>query len=148
MPVHANIPSYLSHAEELQHSIRNTSLERPSSAQRARARWAMLLPPSIQVCPVEIPGRGRREGEPAPSDAAALARLLARSLPLQARVIPRTHHPDLSVQTARRQIPDCVGPVEAAGRRGTACQGAAAFLGWAFETEKARLRTAQHHALS
>ncbi len=76
----------------------------------------MLLPPSIQVCPVEIPGRGRREGEPAPSDAAALAR--------------------------------CVGPVEAAGRRGTACQGAAAFLGWAFETEKARLRTAQHHALS
>ena len=43
----------------------------------------MLLPPSIQVCPVEIPGRGRREGEPAPSDAAELARVLARSLPLQ-----------------------------------------------------------------
>ena len=46
----------------------------------------MLLPPSIQVCPVEIPGRGRREDEPAPSDAAELARVLARSLPLQ--VIP------------------------------------------------------------
>lgn len=43
----------------------------------------MLLPPSVQVCPVEIPGRGRREGEPAPSDAAELAHVLARLLPLQ-----------------------------------------------------------------
>ncbi len=42
----------------------------------------MLLPPSIQVCPVEIPRRGRRAGEPVLSDAAELARVLAHSLPL------------------------------------------------------------------
>ncbi len=41
-----------------------------------------MLPASIQVCPVEIPGRGRREGEPAISDLKQLARLLAHSLPL------------------------------------------------------------------
>eukprot|EP00887_Chlorella_sp_A99_P003340 scaffold26.g3340.t1 len=45
-------------------------------------RWATLLPASIQVCPVELPGRGRREGEPAVEDIRRLARLLARSLPL------------------------------------------------------------------
>lgn len=41
-----------------------------------------MLPASVQVCPVEIPGRGRREGEPAISDLKQLARLLAHSLPL------------------------------------------------------------------
>ena len=41
-----------------------------------------MLPASIQVCPVEIPGRGRREGEPSISSVSQLARLLARSLPL------------------------------------------------------------------
>lgn len=41
-----------------------------------------MLPASVQVCPVEIPGRGRREGEPAINDVRELARLLARSLPL------------------------------------------------------------------
>ncbi len=58
---------------------------RSSMMGPARGRWATLLPACIQVCPVEIPGRGRREGEPALTDAAELARLLARSLPLQAR---------------------------------------------------------------
>ena len=42
------------------------------------------MPACIQVCPVEIPGRGRREGEPALTDAAELARVLAHALPLQA----------------------------------------------------------------
>ena len=46
-------------------------------------RWAMMLPPSILVCPVEIPGRGRREGEPALSEVTALAEVLAHALPLQ-----------------------------------------------------------------
>lgn len=41
-----------------------------------------MLPASVQVCPVELPGRGRREGEPAVNDVRELARLLARSLPL------------------------------------------------------------------
>ena len=41
-----------------------------------------MLPASIQVCPVEIPGRGRREGEAAPESVSALAALLAKSLPL------------------------------------------------------------------
>ncbi len=42
-----------------------------------------MMPASIQVCPVEIPGRGRAEGQPAIPDCAQLAAALARSLPLQ-----------------------------------------------------------------
>ena len=42
-----------------------------------------MLPASIQVCPVEIPGRGRREGEESVNSVAALAEILALSLPLQ-----------------------------------------------------------------
>ena len=45
-------------------------------------RWSMMLPASIQVCPVELPGRGRREGEEGISDVRSLARALARHLPL------------------------------------------------------------------
>lgn len=41
-----------------------------------------MLPASVQVCPVEIPGRGRREGERSINNVQELARLLARSLPL------------------------------------------------------------------
>ena len=44
-----------------------------------------MLPASVQVCPVEIPGRGRRGGDPSISEVAELAALLARSLPLQVR---------------------------------------------------------------
>ena len=44
----------------------------------------MMLPASIQVCPVEIPGRGRRANEAAINDVHRLADLLATSLPLQA----------------------------------------------------------------
>ena len=42
-----------------------------------------MLPPSIQVCPVELPGRGRRSEEPAISDVVTLADQLAAALPLQ-----------------------------------------------------------------
>ena len=42
-----------------------------------------MLPPSIQVCPVELPGRGRRGGEPFHRDMTALAMQLAAGLPLQ-----------------------------------------------------------------
>lgn len=42
-----------------------------------------MLPASIQVCPVEIPGRGRRVNEAAVNDVHQLADLLASSLPLQ-----------------------------------------------------------------
>ena len=41
-----------------------------------------MLPASVQVCPVEIPGRGRRVGEPAIDSVPELARLLANCLPL------------------------------------------------------------------
>ena len=41
-----------------------------------------MLPASIQVCPVELPGRGRRGGETAIDDVRELANVLARSLPL------------------------------------------------------------------
>jgi surfactin synthase thioesterase subunit len=44
-----------------------------------------MLPACIQVCPVEIPGRGRRAGEPAIEDLRNLASLLAESLPLRDR---------------------------------------------------------------
>lgn len=49
-------------------------------------RWAMMLPPSIQVCPIEVPGRGCREAEPSINQISELATALAHSLPLQ--VIP------------------------------------------------------------
>lgn len=48
-------------------------------------RWAQMLPACIQVCPVELPGRGRRRGEEGISDVAALADVLAESLPMQVR---------------------------------------------------------------
>lgn len=56
-----------------------------------------MLPASIQVCPVEIPGRGRREGEPAPESVASLAMLLAKSLPLN--VSPQRRPPCLNFST-------------------------------------------------
>lgn len=49
----------------------------------ADCRWAMMMPPSIQVCPVEIPGRGRRDRDAPLTDVANLAKALARALPLQ-----------------------------------------------------------------
>ena len=51
-------------------------------------RWAMMLPASIQVCPVEIPGRGRREGEHGINSIGDLANTLALVLPLQVRDSP------------------------------------------------------------
>lgn len=47
------------------------------------ARWSMMLPASVQVCPIEIPGRGRREGETALTTVDELAKVLAHSLPLK-----------------------------------------------------------------
>ena len=44
-----------------------------------------MLPASIQVCPVELPGRGRRQGDAPINDVARLADVLVESLPLQAR---------------------------------------------------------------
>lgn len=41
-----------------------------------------MLPPSIQVCPVEIPGRGRLQGKAPIHDVCDLASMLAQSLPL------------------------------------------------------------------
>ena len=43
----------------------------------------MMLPASIQICPVEIPGRGRRLDEPSVNDVHQLADLLIAELPLQ-----------------------------------------------------------------
>jgi len=45
----------------------------------------MMLPASIQVCPIELPGRGRRRGETGIATVAALADALADGLPLQVR---------------------------------------------------------------
>ena len=42
-----------------------------------------MLPASIQVCPIELPGRGRRRGEAGIADVAALADALAEAMPLQ-----------------------------------------------------------------
>lgn len=41
-----------------------------------------MLPPSIQVCPVEIPGRGRQQAKAALTDVCQLAETLAHALPL------------------------------------------------------------------
>ncbi|WPP02037.1 alpha/beta fold hydrolase [Pseudomonas sp. HR96] len=51
------------------------------------ARWQRELPMALQVCPVELPGRGSRYAEPLASDLMALARQLAREL------LPRTGRP-------------------------------------------------------
>lgn len=55
-------------------------------------RWAMMLPASIQVCPIEIPGRGRREGEHGITSIEKLADTLALSLPFQVGANPRSIH--------------------------------------------------------
>ena len=49
----------------------------------ALRRWAVMLPASIQVCPIELPGRGRRRDEAAITSVGALAEALAQSLPYQ-----------------------------------------------------------------
>ncbi len=71
------------------------SVEMAGSAQQLRMsfllmsvgllcpRWAMMLPASIQVCPIELPGRGRRRDETGIAGVAILADALAESLPLQ-----------------------------------------------------------------
>lgn len=43
-------------------------------------RWDELLPEEIEICPVELPGRGTRLGEPAISDMGSLVRLMAEGL--------------------------------------------------------------------
>lgn len=42
-----------------------------------------MLPASIQVCPIELPGRGRRRDEVGIPDVATLADALSEGLPLQ-----------------------------------------------------------------
>ena len=51
-----------------------------------------MLPACIQVCPVEIPGRGRRSLEPAISDVHQLADALAAHLPLQVIMTKGTYY--------------------------------------------------------
>ena len=41
------------------------------------ARWRRVLPDWLQVCPLELPGRGRRMDEPLQRDIKALAAQLA-----------------------------------------------------------------------
>jgi len=48
-------------------------------------KWGQLLPPCVQVCPVELPGRGRRREEPPAEDARALAADLLGRLPIGSR---------------------------------------------------------------
>ena len=50
-------------------------------------RWANLLPAGIQVCPVEIPGRGRLSAQEPLPDIATLAEQLALGLPLQVSIL-------------------------------------------------------------
>jgi medium-chain acyl-[acyl-carrier-protein] hydrolase len=42
--------------------------------------WQSQLPPSIEICPVELPGRGARLGEPAETSIARLVRSTAAAL--------------------------------------------------------------------
>ena len=45
------------------------------------AHWGMLIPSCIQICPVEIPGRGRRSSESSVASISQLVDLLVNSLP-------------------------------------------------------------------
>ena len=47
------------------------------------SRWAVMMPASIQICPIEIPGRGRLKDKEPITTVEGLARILARSLPLK-----------------------------------------------------------------
>ncbi|MFO1431955.1 MAG: alpha/beta fold hydrolase [Candidatus Competibacteraceae bacterium] len=42
--------------------------------------WRRLLPPTIEVCPVQLPGRGSRIGEPAFTDLSPLIEVLGKAL--------------------------------------------------------------------
>jgi surfactin synthase thioesterase subunit len=44
-----------------------------------------MLPASIQVCPIELPGRGRRRGEQGIATVDQLADALVDGLPLQVK---------------------------------------------------------------
>ena len=46
-------------------------------------KWGRLLPPAVRVCPVELPGRGRRVGDDPPATLAALAAEIAAGLDLE-----------------------------------------------------------------
>ena len=48
-----------------------------------------MLPAAIQVCPIELPGRGRRRDEAPVNDVAVLADQLADALPLQVTCPPQ-----------------------------------------------------------
>ena len=50
-----------------------------------------MMPPSIHVCPVELPGRGRREQESSISSIAEIAQTLAHALPLEVRSSSNQH---------------------------------------------------------
>nr|WP_276583591.1 alpha/beta fold hydrolase [Pseudomonas sp. RIT-PI-S] len=54
----------------------------------AYARWRRELPAHIELCPVELPGRGSRLGEPLQTDFPALAAQLAAELLPRARSGP------------------------------------------------------------
>ena len=45
------------------------------------AHWGMLVPSCLQICPVEIPGRGRRSSESSIASISQLVGLLVNSLP-------------------------------------------------------------------
>ena len=69
-----------------------------------------MLPAAIQVCPIELPGRGRRQAEQAISNVATLADLLVDSLPLQVNqlrstcIIPRNSSRKASHTFATAQL--------------------------------------------
>lgn len=54
-------------------------------SQLIYSSWATRLPASVQVCPLELPGRGRRAGEKPAEGIKQLANALAQNLPLQDR---------------------------------------------------------------
>lgn len=57
-----------------------------------------MLPACIQVCPIELPGRGRRRDETSISDVAELADILADSLPLQVLPVIAPVTPTISLK--------------------------------------------------
>ncbi|EKT4522086.1 thioesterase [Pseudomonas putida] len=54
------------------------------ASARVYSRWRRKVPAWLRVCPVELPGRGARLGEPLQTDMQALARQLATEQRLQA----------------------------------------------------------------
>ena len=104
----------------------------PTAEPARLRRWASLLPAGVQVCPVEIPGRGRLSAQAPLPDVASLAEALALGLPLQVCLALGQPVAVLARTIARpRAVPGVLvlAALAQSGPTNEACQAAASGVG-------------------